>query len=408
MKKTLLLMLSSSALLLAVSVASGAPLAELYQQALEKSGAQAKTELAAAVAMNCSGEPAATYSVQLWALANYYYAEAKKELALPVRLLPFMKKGRVLYRVVSGCFADRQTAAAVCAVLRDKVEAGAHVLDLSKYIVARDEMAELVKGSERDELLGHALSQERLVALFQLYEEGIERDFIWRLMRSRPEARPLVLEAAVRFNLAGEMKVTPSKKEIGFFLEKAETDAALYYLEKLAREYPLDVFRSARGVRQRLRQKTYHAILLRCRAPEAFSELYRACLTDARENYLRPTLDSQGRNRSLHFQLGLDLLYKRREEFRKALREHIEDEDEAVRLYCAEYLGRMGDRRGYQLVIDSLAGESTRLASIRALAELGGREALGLIKPFMEDSNSAEVRNSARRAVVKIEERFTE
>jgi len=374
---------------------------ELYRQALSGEDKLAKEKLASA----CD-DAERKFSVQLWALANYYYAEAKHGLKVPVEVVPFLRKGRVLYRVISGCFTDRETAESVRQLLREELEKGAHVLELGEIDRARKEMARLVARAERQEMLGHALTERQMVALFQLYEAGTERKFIWSLLLARPEARPLVLEVAVRFNLAGGVKIVPEKKEIGFFLEKAETDAALYYLEELARKYPQEVFRSAKGMRHRLREKTYHAIMLRCRVAGAFDELYRACLADARQNYLKPSLDDSGRNRSLHFQLGLDLLYKRREEFRAALGRDLSGEDAATRLYCAEYLGRMGDMRGYQKIIDGLQEADSCLAAIRALGELGGREALGLLEPFSGAAVRPELVRAARQASDKINDRF--
>jgi len=399
-RKTAVLLLIASAL---VPVARGAEVVDLYRQALSGEDKAARAKLATACADN--EHP---YSVQLWALANYYYAEAKQGLAIPIKIVPFMRKGRVLYRVTSGCFASREEAEGVRQLLREELEKGAHILELKEMNQARQEMLRLVKGQDRQAMRGYALSEQQMVALFQLYEEGSEREFIWSLLQNRPEARPLVLEVAIRFNLAGGVKIVPEQKDIGFFLEKAETDAALYYLEELARRFPLEVFRSARGIRSRLREKTYHAVMLRCRVTGAFGELYTACLADVRQNYLNPALDSQGRNRSLHYQLGLDLLYKRREEFRAALRKDLASADAAIRLYCAEYLGRMGDMRGYQAIIDGLQDADGCLAAIRALGELGGREALGLLEPFEGVAVRPELSRAARQASGKITERFSD
>jgi hypothetical protein len=398
LRKTAAVLLIASALL---PVARGEEVVDLYRQALGGEDKAARAKLATACV-----DSEHLYSVQLWALANYYYAEAKHGLAIPVRIIPFMRKGRVLYRVTSGCFAKRQTAENVRQLLREELEKGAHILELKEMNQARQEMSRLVKRQDRQAMRGHALSEQQMIALFQLYEQGSERDFIWTLFQARPEARPLVLEVAIRFNLAGGVKIVPEQKDIGFFLEKAETDAALYYLEELARKFPLEVFRSAKGMRSRLREKTYHAIMLRCRVAGAFGELYAACLADARQNYLNPALDGQGRNRSLHYQLGLDLLYKRRGEFRAALRKDLSNTDVAIRLYCAEYLGRMGDMRGYQAIIDSLQDGDGCLAAIRALGELGGREALGLLEPFEGVAVRPELSQAARQASGKITERF--
>lgn len=380
-------------------------LSMLYRAALaEGADKKAETELRDAVAELC-GNTNTPYSVQLWALSNYLYAEQKKSLPIPVRIIPVLRKGRVLYRVASGCFTSREDAAIVRDVLEGELAEDAHVLDLGKAETARREMAELVKSAKREQLLVYALSTEQMEALLRLYEQGVEREFIWNLLNARPEARALVLEIAVRFSLAAGDKVTPQKREIGFFLEKSETDAALYYLEELARLYPLEVYRAAHGIRKRLRQKTYHAILLRCKVAQAFAQLYDACLEDARASYFKPLVDGKGLNRALHFQLGLDLAYKRRDEFREALIRDLENKDMAVRLYCGEYLGRMGDKRGRGLIRAALDTEEARLAAIRALGETGGVGDLDSLRRLLGDKYSAEIRTAAKGAIRKIEGR---
>ena len=74
-------------LLAAPSSLEDSSLSKLYREALAEGGEDAAAELRGAVGELC-GNTGAVYSVQLWALSNYLYAEQKKGLPIPVRIIP--------------------------------------------------------------------------------------------------------------------------------------------------------------------------------------------------------------------------------------------------------------------------------------------------------------------------------